>query len=443
LRDRNETHTAETMIERYTRPQMGAIWSDQNKYSIWLEIEILACEAQAKLGVIPQEAVDEIRAKASFDVQRILEIEEVTKHDVIAFTTNVAEFVGPASRFIHLGMTSSDVLDTCLAVQLKQSGELLLASLISLQGVLARRAREFKTTMCIGRSHGIHAEPTTFGLKLALWYEECKRNVRRLEQAISCISFGQISGAVGTFEHLSPQVEEYVCERLGLQPAPVSTQVIQRDRHAEFLSTLAIVGSSLEKIGTEIRHLQRTEVREAEEFFSPGQKGSSAMPHKRNPIVSERLCGLARLLRANAMAALENNALWHERDISHSSVERVICPDSTITLDYMLYLSIGLIDKLVVYPEAMQRNLALTHGLPYSQTVMLTLVKKGITREDAYKLVQRNAMKTWETSTPLRETLGADGEVVSLIPETELDTIFVGSNLLRNVDAIFERCGLL
>lgn len=430
------------MIDRYTRPDMGAIWADQNKYSIWLEIEVLACEAQAELGVIPRDAAKEIREKASFDVQRILEIEEVTKHDVIAFTTNVAEYVGPASRFIHLGMTSSDVLDTCLAVQLKQAGELLLSDLHTLKDILARRAREFKTTVCIGRSHGIHAEPTTFGLKLALWYEECKRSIERLQCAVDRISFGQISGAVGTFEHLSPDVEAYVCQKLGLKPAPVSTQVIQRDRHAEYLSTLAIIGSFLEKIGVEIRHLQRTEVREAEEYFSAGQKGSSAMPHKRNPIISERLCGLARLLRGNAMAAIENNALWHERDISHSSVERVICPDSTIALDYMLHLACGLIDNLVVYPETMLRNLQLTNGLPYSQTVLLALVKKGLSREDAYRIVQRNAMKTWDSGVALRTTLGQDSEVISRLSEADLDEIFSGVAMLRNVDVIFSRCGL-
>lgn len=430
------------MIERYTRPEMGAIWSDQNKYAIWLEIETLACEAQAELGEIPKEAAREIRAKGNFDVQRILEIEEITKHDVIAFTTNVAEYIGEASRFVHLGMTSSDVLDTCLAVQLRQSGLLLLSELKDLHAILGRRAVEFKRTVCIGRSHGIHAEPTTFGLKLALWYMECGRSIVRLETAIQTISVGMISGAVGTFEHLSPQVEEMVCKKLNLSPAPVSTQVIQRDRHAEFLTTLALIGSFLEKIGTEIRHLQRTEVLEAEEYFSSGQKGSSAMPHKRNPIVSERLCGLARLLRGNAMTALENNALWHERDISHSSVERVICPDSTITLHYMLHLAKKLVDKLIVYPDAMLRNMAITHGLPFSQSVLLALVKKGTSREDGYKLVQRNAMKTWETKTPLLTTLLADADVMSLISEAELSDIFDDQKMLKNVDAIFERCGL-
>ena len=430
------------MIPRYTRPDMGEIWSDQNRFSIWLEIEVLACEAQAQLGEIPQDAVDEIRAKADFNVERILEIEEVTKHDVIAFTTNVAEYVGPASRFIHLGMTSSDVLDTCLGVQLKQAGALLLTDLETLRDILGKRAKEFKHTICIGRTHGIHAEPTTFGLKLALWYEECKRGIERLRKATDTVAVGQISGAVGTFEHLSPKVEEYVCEKLGLSPAPVSTQVIQRDRHAEFLTTLAIIGSFLEKIATEIRHLQRTEVREAEEYFSKGQKGSSAMPHKRNPIISERLCGLARLLRGNAMAAIENNALWHERDISHSSVERVICPDSTITLDYMLHLTNGMMENLLVYPETMQKNLELTHGLPFSQSVLLALVRKDVTREDAYKMVQRNAMKTWETKTPLRQTLGEDEEIMSKISVEELDAIFDDQRMLKNVDTIFQRIGL-
>ena len=430
------------MITRYTRPDMGAIWSDENKYAIWLEIEVLACEAQAELGVIPREAVVEIRAKAAFNVERILEIEEITKHDVIAFTTNVAEYVGPASRFIHLGMTSSDVLDTCLGVQLKQAGELMLANLRILRDILARRAKEFKHTVCIGRSHGIHAEPTTFGLKLALWHEECKRSIVRMERAIESISVGMISGAVGTFEHLSPEVEAYVCEKLGLKPAPVSTQVIQRDRHAEYLTTLAIIGAFLEKIATEVRHLQRTEVLEAEEFFSAGQKGSSAMPHKRNPILSERMCGMARILRGNALAAIENNALWHERDISHSSVERVICPDSTIALHYMLHLAIGLIDKLLVYPEAMLKNLALTHGLPFSQSVLLALVRKEVSREDAYKMVQRNAMRTWETKIPFRQTLREDQEIMALFSDDELDAIFDDTRMLKNVDAIFQRCGL-
>lgn len=431
------------MIERYTRPEMGAIWSDQNKYSIWLEIEILACEAQAELGIIPHDAVIEIREKANFEVAKILEIEETVKHDVIAFLTNVAEYVGPSSRFIHLGMTSSDVLDTALAVQLKQAGEIIKGKLEKLSEVLARRANEFKYTVCVGRSHGVHAEPTTFGLKLALWYQESLRNAERLDAAIKSISTGMISGAVGTFEHLSPKVEEYVCAKLGLYPAPVSTQVIQRDRHAEFLSVLAIIASSLEKIAIEIRHLQRSEVLEAEEYFSKGQKGSSAMPHKRNPIVSERLTGLARLLRGNAMAAMENNALWHERDISHSSVERVICPDSTIILDYMLHLAVNLIDKLLVYPENMQSNIEKTYGLVFSQTILLELVKRGLTREEAYARVQQCAMKTWSEKIPLQLTLARSTDVTDVLSIDEINGIFQGGISLKDsVDYIFERCGL-
>lgn len=430
------------MIERYTKPEIGAIWSEQNKYALWLQIEIVACQAQANLGVIPQESVDTIKAKAKFDVDRILEIEETTKHDVIAFLTNVAEYVGEPSRFIHLGMTSSDVLDTCLALQLKQAGELILKRLIELKDILGKRAQEFKYTVCIGRSHGIHAEPTTFGLKMALWYEEAKRNIRRLEQAIEVVSYGMISGAVGTFEHLSPKVEEFVCQELGLKPASVSTQVMQRDRHAEFLSTLAIIGSSIEKIATEIRHLQRTEVLEAEEYFSKGQKGSSAMPHKRNPILSERLCGLARLLRSYAISGFENNALWHERDISHSSVERVICPDATITMYYMLDITCKLVDQLLVYPEKMLKNFEITHGLAYSQTVLLALIGKGLSREDSYALVQKAAMKTWAEKVPLQDTLWEIDEIKSVMNEGEFTEIFQSRQMLKNVDYIFERCGL-
>ncbi|MGE5353455.1 MAG: adenylosuccinate lyase, partial [Acidobacteriota bacterium] len=359
------------MIERYTLPEMGKIWQDEFKYQTWLKIEILACEARASMGEIPQKDVEVIKEKANFDIKRVLEIEETTKHDVIAFLTNVAEYVGPESRHIHYGMTSSDVLDTSLSYQMKTAGELLMKKLLDLKVVLKERALEHKNTLCVGRSHGIHAEPTTMGLKFALWYEETRRNITRLEAAIKTISVGQISGAVGTFEHLSPKVEEYVCNKMGLSPAPVSTQVIQRDRHAEFLTTLAIIGTTLEKISVEIRHLQRTEVLEAEEYFSKGQKGSSAMPHKRNPITCERITGLSRLLRSNSMAAMENVALWHERDISHSSVERVIVPDSCIILDYMLHLSIKLIKNLLVYPENMLKNLNLTRGLIFSQTVLL------------------------------------------------------------------------
>ncbi len=428
------------MIERYTRAEMGRIWEDEFKFSTWLKIEILACEARAHLGEIPVEDVEEIKAKASFDVKRILEIEEETKHDVIAFLTNVAEYVGPASRHIHYGMTSSDILDTTLAYQMKKAGEIILDDLQKLKEVLKRRALEHKYTLCVGRSHGIHAEPTTFGLKFALWYEEIKRNIKRLEDAIENISVGQISGAVGTFDHLSPKVEEYVCEKMGLKPAPVSTQIIQRDRHAQFLSTLAVIGATLEKIAVEIRHLQRTEVLEAEEYFSKGQKGSSAMPHKRNPIVSERISGLARLLRSNAVAALENVALWHERDISHSSVERVIVPDSTIALDYMLNLAINLIDNLIIYPENAIENLNKTRGLIYSQKVLLKLVEKGLTREEAYKMVQEPAMHVWRNkSTDLKTELLKSGEVRKHLSEEEIQNVFDANKMLKNVDYIFKR----
>jgi adenylosuccinate lyase len=421
---------------------MGKIWEDQNKFAIWLEIEILACEAQAGLGVIPKEAVEIIRDKASFDVNRIDEIEREVKHDVIAFLTNVGEYVGPESRFIHLGMTSSDVLDTCLAVQMKQSGELLLADLQKLSNVLALRAKEFKKTIMVGRTHGIHAEPTTFGLKLALWYDETRRNLDRLKSAVERISVGQISGAVGTFEHLSPKVEEYVCRKLDLKPAPVSTQILQRDRHAEFVSTIAVIGSSLEKFATEVRHLQKTEVLEAEEFFSKGQKGSSAMPHKRNPITCERIAGLSRVLRGNAMAAMENVALWHERDITHSSVERVIIPDSCILLDYMLYLLVDVIDKLIVYPDNMLKNLNRTNGLIFSQSVLLSLTNKGMKREDAYRIVQSSAMDVWQSGKSFNDVLKSNDELTKVLPAQELDALFDLSKSIRNVDYIFERVGL-
>ena len=430
------------MIERYTREEMGKIWEDENRFRIWLEIETLATEAQAELGVVPKEAAVAVREKGDFDVAKILEIEAEVKHDVIAFLTNVAEYVGEPSRYVHLGMTSSDVLDTCLAVQLKQAGELLLDGIEKLRDVLARRAEEFRTTLTIGRSHGIHAEPTTFGLKLALWHQVAERNIDRMKRALEVISYGQISGAVGTYEHLSPKVEEYVCEHLGLKPDPVTTQVIQRDRHAEYLSQLAVIGASIEQIAVEIRHLQRTEVLEAEEFFSKGQKGSSAMPHKRNPIVSERLTGMARLLRANAHAALENVALWHERDISHSSVERVICPDSTIILDYMLAKTIDLIDNLLVYPDAMKKNLEITSGLHFSQTILLELARRGISREDAYRMVQRNAMEVWKSREQLAEVLKRDEELTAIVSPEEIDELCDLEKSIRHVDYIFERAGL-
>jgi len=421
---------------------MGNIWNDQNKYRIWLEIEILACEAQAQLGVVPLASVKTIREKAAFDVKRILDIENEVKHDVIAFLTNVGEYVGPDSRFIHLGMTSSDVVDTALSVQMKQSGELLLKDLHGLKDVLARRAKEFRYTVMIGRTHGIHAEPVTFGLKLALWYAETARNIDRLKSALSTISVGKISGAVGTYQHLDPSVEVYVCEKLGLKPSPISTQILQRDRHAEFMNTLAVCGCSLEKFATEIRHLQKTEVLEAEEYFSKGQKGSSAMPHKRNPVSCERVAGLSRVLRGNAVAAMENVALWHERDITHSSVERVIIPDSCIVLDYMLTQFTKIIDKLLVYPENMQKNLNKTNGLVFSQEVLLALTKKGMKREEAYRIVQERAMKVWENGSNFKDLVGSSVDVQKLLSKTELDELFDPKRSLKNIDYIFERVGL-
>ncbi len=430
------------MIARYTRAEMANIWSDDNKFKIWLEIELLACEAQAELGIIPADAVKDMRAKAKINVKRILEIEEITKHDVIAFLTNLEESIGTHSRYVHLGMTSSDVLDTCLAVQAKQAGELLLFGLHKFKDTLAERAKEFKYTVCIGRSHGIHAEPTTFGLKLALWHQECQRNIERLEAAIKDVAQGKISGAVGTYEHLSPKVEEYVCNKLGLNYASVSTQVVQRDSHAYFISTLAIIGAMLEKIAVEIRHLQRTEVQEAEEYFSPGQKGSSAMPHKRNPISSENIAGQARLLRGYTIPAIENNALWHERDISHSSVERIIFPDATVTLDYILNRTINLVSKLIVYPENMLKNLNMTKGLIYSQKILLALTKKGLKRQDAYVMVQKPAMKTFETGIPFSETLRDNAELMKYLNDDELNKLFSYEEIFTNVDYIFQRCGI-
>ncbi|RJQ60628.1 MAG: adenylosuccinate lyase [Stygiobacter sp.] len=428
------------MIERYTRPEIGNIWTEQFKLESWLKVEILACEARAQMGDIPQSDLDEIKTKAKFDAKRVLEIEETTKHDVIAFLTNVAENVGPASRHIHYGMTSSDVLDTALAYQIKCAGEILLKDLTALKDALKNRALEHKRTICVGRSHGIHAEAYSMGLKFALWYEEAKRNIERLEHAVKSVSCGKISGAVGTFEHLSPKVEEYVCEKLGLTPEPVATQVVQRDRHAHFLSTIAIIGSSLEKIAIEIRHLQRTEVLEAEEFFSKGQKGSSAMPHKRNPIVSERITGIARLLRSNSIAALENVALWHERDISHSSVERVIIPDSCIALDYILSLATKLVDNLIIYPENMINNLNLTRGLIFSQTVLLRLTEKGMTREEAYAFVQKSAMEVWaDKNKNLKDELLVSESVRKFLSENEIDELFNSEKLLKNLDYIFAR----
>lgn len=428
------------MIERYTRKEIGKIWEDEFRFSTWLQIEILACEARAEMGEIPKEDVAVIKEKSNFDVKRILEIEETTQHDVIAFLTNVAEYVGPESRHIHYGMTSSDILDTTLSYQMKKSVEIILKGLSELKEELRKRAIEHKNTACIGRTHGIHAEPTTMGLKFALWFEETKRNIERLENAVETISVGQISGAVGTFDHLSPKVEEYVCEKMGLKPAPVSTQVLQRDRHAEFLSALAITGGTLEKIATEIRHLQKTEVLEAEEFFAKGQKGSSAMPHKRNPIICERIAGMARILRGNAVAAFENMALWHERDITHSSVERVIIPDSCILLDYMLAKMVGLIKNLLVYPENMINNLNLTRGLVFSQKVLLKITEKGASREDAYKFVQTAAMDVWRDKTKnMKDELLKTPEINKYLSKDEIDELFDYSKMLKNIDYIFER----
>ena len=403
---------------------MAVIWEPENKFKIWLKIEILACEALAKKGEVPKSALKDIQTKSCFNVERIDEIEREVKHDVIAFLTCVAENIGESARYMHMGMTSSDVLDTALAVQMKQSATLILKELKALKGVLEKQAKKYKLTPTIGRSHGIHAEPLTFGLKIANWYEEVNRNIERLKRARQTISYGQISGAVGTFACIDPDVEEYVCSRLGLKPAPVSSQVIQRDRHAEFFSTLAIIAGTIDKIATEIRHLQRTEVLEAEEFFSKGQKGSSAMPHKRNPIVSEQMSGLARVVRANAFAAMENIPLWHERDISHSSVERVIGPDSTILIHYMLKKMTKLMDGLIVYPENMMRNLEKTGGLIYSQSVLLALVRKGITREEAYKLVQKNAMQSWDQGKDFLTLLKKDKGIRKLLSAGEIDQAF-------------------
>jgi len=421
---------------------MGRIWEDENRFRIWLEIEILACEAQAQRGVVPDEAVKTIRTKATFSVSRILEIERDVKHDVIAFLTNVAESVGPESRYIHLGMTSSDVLDTALAVQMDQSASLLLKGLVELRDVLSRRAKEFKHTIMVGRTHGVHAEPVTFGLKLALWYAEVLRNIDRLTAARERIAVGQISGAVGTYAYIDPSVEKYVCRKLGLKPAPISTQVIQRDRHSEFLNVIAICGCTLEKIATEIRHLQKTEVLEAEEFFAKGQKGSSAMPHKRNPIRCERIAGLSRVLRGNALAGMENVALWHERDITHSSVERIVIPDSCILLDYMLGETTNVIEKLVVYPERMSRNLERTHGLIFSQSLLLALTQKGMNREDAYQAVQTMAMAVWEEGTDFKELVTQSTEVRQYLTNNDLDRLFDMENSLEHVNHIFEQAGL-
>ncbi len=426
------------MIRRYSREAMRNIWTEENKFSIWLQIEILACEARR----IPKKDLAIIKRHAKFDVKRIAEIERTTNHDVVAFTTNVAEHVGPASRHIHEGLTSSDVVDTALAVQMAQSADILIEDVRKLRAVIAKKAKKYKFVPMIGRTHGVHAEPTTFGLKMALMYEEFGRALERLVLARDIIAVGKLSGAVGTYAHLSPRVEAYVCKKLGLEADPISTQVVQRDRHAEFMSAIALVGCSIDHWALEFRHLQRTEVLEAEEFFAEGQKGSSAMPHKRNPITSERLCGLARVLRGNALAAMENVALWHERDISHSSVERIILPDSTTLLDYMLVTLADVVDKLLVYPARMKANLELSKGLIYSQGILLALTKKGLTREKAYALVQRNAMKTWAGPGTFKDSLLKDAEVLKHLTKREIEAAFDLKIHLREVDTIFKKVGI-
>ncbi|MEW5804021.1 MAG: adenylosuccinate lyase [bacterium] len=427
------------MIERYTLPDMGRIWEPQNRFQTWLKIEIWAVEAWAQLGEVPKEAVEKIKKGARFEIARIHEIEKEVKHDVIAFLTAVSENLGEESHFLHMGLTSSDMLDTSLALLLVEASDLLIQGVEKLLAVLEQKAMHYKSAVMIGRSHGIHAEPVTFGLKMALWHAEMKRNLKRLHQAKKTIAVGKISGAVGTFANVPPEVEVYVCQKAGLRPAAISTQVIQRDRHAEFFTTLAIVGASIEKMATEIRHLQRTEVLEVEEAFTKGQKGSSAMPHKRNPVVSEQMCGLARILRANAMAALEDVALWHERDISHSSVERIIAPDSTILLDYMLTKMTQLIENLMVYPDRMKKNLESTGGLIFSQRVLLQLVAKGVLREDAYRIVQQNAMKAWQGEETFQELLSKDPQVLQYLSPQELSACFDLSYHLKHIDTLFHR----
>jgi len=427
------------MIERYTLPEMGAVWSLENKFRKWLGVELAVCEVHAEDGVIPADALQQIRSNAAFSLERINEIEKTTDHDVIAFTTNLAENIGEAARFVHFGLTSSDVVDTANALLLKESCDILIKKSDELMAILKRRAFEFKETPQIGRTHGIHAEPTSFGLVWALWYSEMGRNRERLERARDTVSVGKISGAVGAFAHLSPDVEERVCARLGLKAADVSTQVIQRDRYAEYLCTLGIVASTLEKIALQVRHWQRTEVREAQEKFKTGQKGSSAMPHKRNPILSERICGMARTVRANSIVGLENVALWHERDISHSSAERIVLPDSSATLDYILAQATNLLDTLIVYPDNMLKNLNLTRGLVFSGQLLLALTQKGVSREDAYVWIQRNAMKVWDEGGDYADLIAKDADINSRLSQEEIARVFDLKYYLRNVDKVFSR----
>ena len=430
------------MIDRYTHPEMGNIWTLENEFRTMLKVEILACEAMNKLGIVPDDALKDIQNKADFRLERIKEIEAVTNHDVIAFLTNVAEYVGDASKYIHKGLTSSDVKDTALCYMTVQSADLIMRHLQNFHAILRRRAAEFKNTVMIGRTHGIHAEPMTFGMKFLLWSDEIERDMERLKQAREMMAVGKLSGAVGTYSNIDPFVEEYVCKKLDLKPVRLATQVIQRDRHAHFLTTLAIIGSSLDKMATEIRNLQRTDIREAEEYFAPGQKGSSAMPHKRNPITCEKVSGMARLLRGYAVAGLEDVALWHERDISHSSVERVILPDATIALDHMLRKFSNIIDKLLVYPDAMIANLNKTGGLIFSQNLFIALVTMGVLREDAYKWVQRNAMARWLEGADFKTNVEADPDIKKYLTDEEIEHCFDPKPMLRNVDLIFSRFGL-
>lgn len=427
------------MIPRYTREKMGKIWEPENRFRKWLDIELLVCEALNKLGEIPNSSLKNIRKNASFDIERIDEIEREVKHDVIAFLTSVSEHVGDDARYIHMGITSSDILDTSLSLLLKEASMLIIKDIERLLAVLKKKAFKHKQTVMIGRTHGIHAEPITFGFKMALWYEEMKRNLTRMRRAKENISYGKISGAVGTFAHTSPFVEENVCKKLGLKPAPVSTQIIQRDRHAEFFATLAIIASSLDNFAQEIRLLQRTEVGEAEEFFSKGQKGSSAMPHKRNPVLSENLSGLARVVRSHALTAFENVTLWHERDISHSSAERVIGPDSTILIDFMLNRFTSIVEQLVVYPKQMEKNLNLTNGIFFSQAIMLRLVKKGLSRENAYRVVQKSALKAWDEGKDFKNVIGKDSAVKKYLSKKEIEQSCNMKNYLKHIDDIFLR----
>ncbi len=431
------------MIERYSRKEIADIWTLENKFRIWLDIEIAACEAHAALGIIPAEDLAAIKEKAAFDVKRIEEIESQVHHDVIAFLTSVAEYVGPSSRYVHYGLTSSDIVDTALSLQMKQAGDIIVKGLDTLIAILKKQALKYKDTPCMGRSHGVHAEPTTFGMKMALYFTEFRRDRERMLRAIENISYGKLSGAVGTFSNVSPRVEELVCQSLGLHQEPIATQVIQRDRHAEFMAVLAITAGTLDKLATELRHLQRTEVREAEEPFQKGQKGSSAMPHKRNPILCERVSGLSRVIKANLNVALDNMTLWHERDISHSSAERVILPDSTVALDYLIHRMIFVMENLHVYPDAMRENLEKTGGLFYSQSLLLKLVEKGLSREDSYTLVQNIAMRVWGKEGSLKELARKDPDISGRLTGEEIDEIFNLRGYLKNIDYLFRRAGLL